>query len=57
MNSIWEKDFVTARTACLARNLKHWTGRELVPGVSDPVALAQKVFEAPCVIVSHGHGG
>ena len=57
MNSIWETDFVTARTACLARNLKHWTGRELVPGVSDPVALAQKVFEAPCVIVSHGHGG
>jgi hypothetical protein len=54
MNSIWETDFVMARTACLSRSLKHWTGRELVPGVSDPVDLAQKVFEAPCVVVAHG---
>ena len=54
MNSIWETDFVMARTACLSRSLKHWTGRELVPGVSDPVDLAQKVFEAPRVVVSHG---
>jgi len=33
--------------------LKHWTGRELVSGVSDPLELAQKVFEAPFVLVSH----
>jgi hypothetical protein len=54
MNSIWETDFVMARTACLSRSLKHWTGRELAPGVSDPVDLARKVFEAPCAVVSHG---
>ena len=54
MNSIWETDFVMACTACLSRSLKHWTGRELMPGVSDPVDLAQKVFEAPFVLVSHG---
>ena len=54
MNSIWETDFVMAHPACLSRSLKHWTGRELVPGVSDPVDLAQKVFEAPFVLVSHG---
>jgi len=54
MNSIWKTDFVMARTACLSRSLKHWTGRELAPGVSDPVDLARKVFEAPCVVVSHG---
>jgi len=54
MNSIWETDFVMAHPACLSRSLKHWTGRELVPGVSDPVDLAQKVFEAPFVVVSHG---
>ncbi|MGA2853195.1 MAG: MEKHLA domain-containing protein [Verrucomicrobiota bacterium] len=54
MNSIWQTDFVKAQTACLARSLKHWTGRELLPGVSDPVELAQKVFEAPFVLVSHG---
>ena len=54
MSSIWQTDFVKAQTACLARSLKHWTGRELLPGVSDPVELAQKVFEAPFVLVSHG---
>lgn len=62
MDSIWQTDFVIAQTARLARSLKHWTGRELLPGVSDRLLqsaaaaaeLAQKVFEAPFVIVSHG---
>jgi hypothetical protein len=54
MNSIWETDFVIAQTACLARSLKQWTGRELLPGVSHPMELAQKVFAAPFVVVSHG---
>jgi len=54
MNVIWETGFVVAQTQILARSLKHWTGRELLPGVSDPATLAQKVFEAPFVVVSHG---
>src|ERR1022692_3419327 len=54
MNPVWQSDFVVAQTACLARSLRHWTGRELLPGVSEPVELAQKVFEAPFVVVSHG---
>jgi hypothetical protein len=54
MNPILQTDFVVAQTACLARSLMHWTGRELLPGVSEPVELAQKVFEAPFVVVSHG---
>jgi len=31
MNPIWQTDFVVAQTVCLARSLKHWTGRELLP--------------------------
>ena len=54
MDSIWKTDFLIVHTACLARSLKHWTGRELAPGVSDPLELARKVFEAPFVLVSHG---
>ena len=54
MNLTWQTDFVTAHTACLARSLKKWTGRDLLPGVFDPIELAQKVFEAPFVLVSHG---
>jgi hypothetical protein len=54
MDLIWQTDFVMAHTACLARSLRHWTGRELLPGISRPAELAQKVFEAPFVLVSHG---
>ncbi len=54
MNQIWKTDFAIAHTACLARSLKHWTRRELLSGVFSPVELAQKVFEAPFVLVSHG---
>lgn len=51
---IWKTEFAIAQTACLARSLKHWTGRDLFPEVSDKLQLAQKVFEAPFVLVSHG---
>ena len=54
MNLIWQTDFVIAHTTCLARSLKKWTGRDLLPEVSDPSGLSQKVFEAPFVLVSHG---
>jgi hypothetical protein len=54
MDPIWKTDFVMAHTACLARNLKHWTGRELVAGASRPDELAEKVFEASFVLVAHG---
>jgi hypothetical protein len=54
MEMIWKTDFVIAHTARLARSLKHWTGRDLLSGISQPVELAWKVFEAPFVVVSHG---
>ena len=54
MSLIWQADFVVAHTACLARSLKHWTRRDLLPGVSDPAELAKKVFTAPFILVSHG---
>ncbi len=51
---ILEMDFVILHSVCLARSLKHWTGRELLPSLSDERELAQKIFEAPFVLVSHG---
>jgi len=51
---IWENKGIIAHAECLARSLRHWTGRDLIPGVSDPRALSQRVFEAPFVLVSHG---
>lgn len=54
MDSIWKTDFVIAHTVCLARSLKHWTGRELLADISSPRELAEQVFHAPFVLVSHG---
>jgi len=38
----------------LAWSFKHWTGRELLPGVAPGEALAASLFTAPFVLVSHG---
>ena len=54
VDAIWKTDRVMAQTACLARSLKHWTGRELLPGVGALEDLARAVFQAPFVVVSHG---
>jgi hypothetical protein len=50
----WKNGFVVARTSCIARSLARWTGRPLVPGLFEPLALARAVFEAPFALVSHG---
>ena len=54
MPAIWEREEIIARTECLALSLKHWTGRDLMPGVTDRRDLSQRVFEAPFALVSHG---
>jgi hypothetical protein len=57
VQNIWETDLVIAHSAKLARSYRHWTGRYLFPGVKDGSALAQKIFDAPFVVVSHGTQG
>ena len=54
MDSIWHADFVITHTQSLARSLKHFTRRELLPGNLPPAELAEKIFHAPFVLVSHG---
>lgn len=68
MNSIWQNLSVIAQTQCLARSLKHWTGRDLwpigapasgtarsqFPSTLNPSELAAQIFRAPFVLVSHG---
>lgn len=47
---------VAAHIRCLARSLKHWTGRDLAPGLGDYSAddFPARVLQAPFVLVSHG---
>lgn len=54
MNEILLTNFAIPHTACLARSFKHWTGRELLPGVATGRDLAEQLFAAPFVVVSHG---
>ena len=54
MQSLWQTDFVIAQTQMLVRSLKHWTGRQLLPGNFSAVEFAERIFHAPFVVVSHG---
>ena len=54
VNAIWQSESVIAHTQILARSLKHLTGRDLLAGNFSPAELAEKIFHAPFVLVSHG---
>ena len=54
MDSPWQTGLVIAQTQVLARSLRHWTGRELLPGDFSASELAQRIFTAPFVLVAHG---
>jgi len=54
VTEIWQTAAVVAHLQTVARSLKHFTQRELVPGNCPPAELAAKVFHAPFVLVSHG---
>ena len=51
---IWQRDAVIAHTRVLARSFRKWTGRDLLPGLFNPLGLSHHIFEAPFILVSHG---
>ena len=54
MNPVWQTDLVIAHTQILARSFRRWTGRDLLPGIFNPLGLSKNIFNAPFVVVSHG---
>ena len=54
MSLPWQTEAIMAHSGILVRSLKHWTGRDLLPGITAPAELAQGLFDAPFVLVSHG---
>lgn len=69
MNPPWQSPSSVDQLRLVARSLKHWTGRELLPvlppaaaapnpgpapAAPSPAAFAESVFHAPFVLVSHG---
>lgn len=54
MSEPWATDWGLAHAATLVRSFRHWLGRELLPGGTGPHALAEALFHASFVLVSHG---
>ena len=54
MSLPWQTEVIATHSEVLVRSLKHWTGRDLLPGITAPVELAKGLFDAPFVLVSHG---
>ena len=54
MKEIWQNESVVAQTQSIARSLKHFTGRDLLPENFSPGEFTEKVFRASFVLVAHG---
>jgi len=54
MESIWLSASIITHSQILARSLKQWTGRGLLPVGYPAPEFAEKLFQAPFVLVSHG---
>jgi hypothetical protein len=54
MESIWQQQAIIAHTQLLAQSFRRFTGRDLLPGLFNPLGLARCIFEAPFVVVSQG---
>lgn len=50
----WQQAVVIHHTQRLLRSFQHWTGSALLESTDEPTAIAQQLFEAPFVVLSHG---
>ncbi|MGE5658569.1 MAG: MEKHLA domain-containing protein [Actinomycetota bacterium] len=50
----WQQEAVIRHTQRLLNSFSHWTGKRLLEVEGEPKAIAQALFEAPFVIISHG---
>lgn len=50
----WQQPGWIAHTQLLLESYRHWLGRDLVDRSGDLDAQAERLFEAPFVVVSHG---
>ena len=50
----WQQQSIISHSQRLLHSYKHWTGRSLLDVNGSSVEIAQALFEAPFVLVSHG---
>ncbi|NEO69953.1 MEKHLA domain-containing protein [Moorena sp. SIO3H5] len=49
----WQQDAVIRQSQRLIHSFHHWTGRSLIDTSGSPMEIAQALFEAPFVVLSH----
>jgi hypothetical protein len=54
VEKIWPSESAIAHAQILARSFRHFTQRDLFPANIPSAPLAEKIFHAPFVLVSHG---
>ncbi|MEB3279371.1 MAG: MEKHLA domain-containing protein [Lyngbya sp.] len=50
----WQQDSIILHGQCLVKSFKHWTGETLLDVKGSPEEIAEALFNAPFVLVSHG---
>jgi len=50
----WQQEAIIKHSQRLMYSFKHWTGHSLLDVSGTPKEIAQALFEAPFVLVSHG---
>jgi hypothetical protein len=50
----WQQEAVIRQSQRLLHSFQHWTERSLLDVSGSPEEIAQQLFEAPFVLVSHG---
>lgn len=50
----WQQEAVIRLSLRLLHSFQHWTGRNLIDSDDLAIVVAQKLYEAPFVLVSHG---
>lgn len=58
MNSVvqppWQQPAIICHSQRLLRSFRHWTGTALLDVTGSPATIAEQLFHAPFVVVSHG---
>jgi hypothetical protein len=50
----WQQEAAIVHSLCLLHSFQHWTGYALMDTNLPPLLVAQRLFEAAFVVVSHG---
>jgi hypothetical protein len=54
MTPLWQQPAVVRQTQLILNSYRRWLGKELIERSGDEVDEAQRLFDAPFVVVSHG---